>query len=74
MKLRGEPLHPAVDDDVVNGDAALGQQFLHVAVLADRHRDHLGGNRKPEKAEYVERVVTEPVFLHPRSTNATVPT
>jgi hypothetical protein len=32
-----------------------------------------GGNRKPEKAEVVDRVVTEPVSRHPRSANATVP-
>jgi hypothetical protein len=31
-ELRGEPLHPPVDGDVVNGDAALGQQFLDVPV------------------------------------------
>jgi hypothetical protein len=29
---RGEPLHPAIDGDVVDRDAALGQQLFHVAV------------------------------------------
>ena len=28
----GEALHPAVDGDVVNGDAAFGEQFFDVAV------------------------------------------
>jgi len=53
---RGEPLHPPVHRDVVDLDAALGQQLLHIPVgqpvpevLADRHRDHLG--REPEPGE-----------------------
>jgi len=29
---RGEPLHPAVDRDVINADTTFGQQFLDVAV------------------------------------------
>ena len=29
---RSEPLHPMVDGDMINRDAALGQQFLHIAV------------------------------------------
>jgi hypothetical protein len=31
-ELRGETLHPPVDGDVIDGDAALGQQFLDVPV------------------------------------------
>jgi hypothetical protein len=55
-ELQGEPLHPPEDADVINGDAALGQQFLNVPVgqavpevLADRERYHLG--REPEAAK-----------------------
>jgi hypothetical protein len=55
-ELRGESLHPPVHADVVNGDAALGQQFLDVAVgqpapqvPADGDRDHL--RREPEASE-----------------------
>jgi hypothetical protein len=47
-ELRCEPLDPSVDGDVIDGDAALGQQFLDVPVgqsvaqvPADRDRDHL---------------------------------
>ena len=29
-ELRGEPPHPPVDGDVIDGDAALGQQLLDV--------------------------------------------
>jgi hypothetical protein len=29
---RGEPLHPPVDGDVVDVDAALGQQLLDVSI------------------------------------------
>jgi hypothetical protein len=29
---RGEPLHPPVDGDVIDLNAALGEQFLDVAV------------------------------------------
>jgi hypothetical protein len=56
-ELRREPLHPSVDGDVIDGDAALGQQFLDVPVrqavarvLADRHRDHLP--RKTEASKH----------------------
>jgi hypothetical protein len=45
---RREPLHPSVDADVVDLDAALGEEFLDVAVgeaeaqvPADRQHDHL---------------------------------
>ena len=31
-ELRSEALDPAVDDDVIHGDSALGQQFLHITV------------------------------------------
>ena len=46
---RREPLRPPVDGDVVDLDAALGEQFLEVAVgqpepqvPADREHDHVG--------------------------------
>jgi hypothetical protein len=46
---RREPLHPAVDGDVVDLDAAFGEQFFDVAegqaetqVPADRQHDHVG--------------------------------
>ena len=45
---RREPLHPPVDGDVVDLDAALGEQLLGVAVgeakaqvPADRQHDHI---------------------------------
>ena len=53
----GKPLHPAVDGDVVDGDAPLGQQLLDVPVgqsvpqvPADRDRDHV--RREPEPSEH----------------------
>jgi hypothetical protein len=56
-ELGREPLDPPVDDDVVNGDAALGQQLLNVPagqaipqVPADRDRHH--PLRKPETGEH----------------------
>lgn len=54
-ELRCEPLDPPVDGDVVDGNAALGQQFFDVAVgpvaqvPADGRRDHLP--REPEVGE-----------------------
>jgi len=51
---RGESLHPAVDRNVVDLDAAFGEEFLDVAVgqavaqvPADRHDDHLGRKTEP---------------------------
>ena len=79
-ELRGEPLHPPVHADVVNGDTAFGQQFLDIPVgqpvpqvPADRERDHLRRNRKPANTEAVRCAITGPASSHPRSTNATVP-
>jgi hypothetical protein len=53
---RREPLHPPIHGDVIDLNAAFGQQFLDVAVRqavaqipAHRHRDDLGG--EPEAAE-----------------------
>jgi hypothetical protein len=50
----------SVDADVIDGDAALGQEFLDIAVgqsvaqlPADRDRDHL--TRKPEASEHRRR-------------------
>jgi transposase InsO family protein len=55
-ELRGEPLHPPVDGDVIHGDTALGQQLLNIPVgqaiaqvPADRDRDHL--TREPETSK-----------------------
>jgi hypothetical protein len=55
-ELRGEPLYPPVDGDVVNGNAALGEQLFDVTVgqavpqvPPDRERDHL--RREPEACE-----------------------
>jgi len=55
---RREPLDPPVDADMVDLDAALGEQFLNVAVRqgeaqipADRDDDDVGWNREPAKAD-----------------------
>ena len=79
-ELRGEPLHPPVDGDVVNGDAALGQQFLDVPVgqavaqvPADRERDHLRrvpkARRDGGRARWGHRIS----LRHTRLAYATVP-
>ena len=54
---RGEPLHPAVDRDMINADTTSGQQFLDVAVgqvvaqvLPHRHHDHIRREREPGEA------------------------
>jgi hypothetical protein len=64
-ELRGELLHPAVDRDMVNSDAALGHQFLDVPVgqavaqvPADCERDHL--RREPEASKDRGRGVQSP--------------
>jgi hypothetical protein len=51
---RGEPLHPSVDGDLIDLDAAFDQQFFHIsvgevepAVPADRKDDHLGWETEP---------------------------
>jgi hypothetical protein len=56
-ELGGEPLDPPIDGDVIDGDAAFGQQFLDVPVRqpvpqvpADRDRNHLP--REPEASEH----------------------
>ena len=53
---RREPLDPPVQGDVVDLDAALGEQFFEVSVgeavpevAAHREQDHLG--REPEPGE-----------------------
>jgi hypothetical protein len=55
---RRAPLHPPVDGDVIDVDAALDQQFLDVAigqakgqVPADGDDDHLGREAKAGKAD-----------------------
>jgi hypothetical protein len=55
-ELRREPLDPPVDGHVIDSDAALSQQFFHIAVgqsvplvQPDGDRDHLP--RKPEASE-----------------------
>jgi len=47
-ELGGERLHPPIDGDVINSDAAFGEQFFDIAVgqavaqvPAHRDRDHL---------------------------------
>jgi hypothetical protein len=57
MNSRSESLDPPVHGDVIDGDAALGQQLLNIPVRqavpqvpADRDRDHLP--RKPEASEH----------------------
>lgn len=51
---RGEPLHPAIDGDVINLGTALSQQLFSIAigqllarVPAYRDHDPSGGNRNP---------------------------
>src|SRR5918997_1002746 len=53
----GEPLHPAVDGDMINRDATLSQQLLHIAVRetitqvpAHRDHDHISWKSEPSKA------------------------
>jgi hypothetical protein len=53
-ELGGEALHPSVDRDVVDIDAALGEEFLDIAVgqtepqvPADREGDDLGREAEP---------------------------
>jgi hypothetical protein len=53
---RREPLYPPVDGDVIDLDAAFGQQFLDVAVgqsvaQIPPHRQHDDLGRKPEARE-----------------------
>jgi hypothetical protein len=55
---RREALHPALDTDVVDDDAALSEELLHVTVgqavaqvPAERDRDHIGREAKPGKPE-----------------------
>jgi hypothetical protein len=79
-ELEREPLDSPVHGDVVDGDAALGQQLLDVPVgqpgrevSADRDRDHLP--REPQASEHWgpargrHRTSSRP----PRSINATLP-
>jgi hypothetical protein len=73
---RREPLHPPVDGDVVDSDAALGEQLLHVAVGEAEARYQRtastitsGGKQKPAKADRgmgsgrTRRVLMTPVWL-----------
>ena len=81
-ELRGEGLHPAVDRDVVDSNAALGQQLLDIAIRqavaqlpAHRDRDHLpreaeAGRRRRTDPESTTRSVSS---AQRRPTNATVP-
>jgi len=53
---RREPLHPPVHAHVINRDATLGQQLLHIAVRetvtqVPAHRDHDHIRRKPEPSK-----------------------
>jgi hypothetical protein len=73
---RREPLHPPVDGDVVDLDAAFGEQLLDVAVgeaeaqvPADRQHDHIRREAEPAKADRgmgsgrTRRVLISPVWL-----------
>ena len=58
---RREPLHPPVHRDVINVDAALGQQLLEIPIRqavaqvpADRQRDHLRRETEPGKRRPVD--------------------
>ena len=70
-ELGSEPLDPSVDGDMINSDAAFGQQFLDVPVgqsvpqvPADRDRDHLP--REPEACEDRGRAMcSHPTSLRP---------
>src|SRR6185437_2013779 len=77
-ELPGEPLHPAVNGDVINGDAALGQKLFNVPVgqavpqvPADRHRNHL--RREPEagkdggRASWSHRTSLPPAAINQRN-------
>jgi hypothetical protein len=62
---RGEPLHPAIDRNVVYFDAALSEQLFHVAVgqpvaRVPTHRQHddLAGKRNPAKTRLRRRCST----------------
>jgi hypothetical protein len=55
---RGEPRHSPVHAHVIDGDAALSQQLLDVAVgervaqiPAHRHQDHIRRERNPAKPD-----------------------
>jgi hypothetical protein len=68
---RREPLHPPVDDDVVDLDAALGQQLLHVAVRqretqapAHRQHDHIGRETAAGQARWCDGSVAEAASSH----------
>ena len=84
-----EALHPPVQGDVIDLDAALGEEFLEIAVRqsvseipANGQHDHLGREPEPGECRQIRwgQRTTSPVF-HPdsfadammRSINATVP-
>ena len=67
-ELRGEALHPSVDADVIDGDAALGQEFPGISagqsvaqIPADPRTEITSrGNRKPGNPEDEPDDVTVP--------------
>jgi hypothetical protein len=75
-ELEGEPLHPPVDGDVIDGDAALGQQLLHIPVgqaiaqlAADRQGDHLPWEAEASELQAVREAAlpgkpAQPTSLH----------
>src|SRR4029450_5548523 len=70
----GEPLDPAVDRDVVDLDAAFGEQFFDVAVgqavaqvPADRHQDRLGWEADPGERRARRRPRARPSNMVHRS-------
>jgi hypothetical protein len=79
---RGEALHPPVDRDVINLDAALGEQFFDISVResvsevpAHRQQDHVGGTGNQQTTGKQDGDDESPAHAttHTQSVNATVP-
>src|SRR6266508_276303 len=74
-ELRREPLHPPIHRHVINLDAALGQQLLHVAVRqpvaqipAHCHRDHLSRETVTGRSRRARPRIDHPISLLTRAT------
>ena len=81
-ELRGEGLHPAVDRDVVDSNAAFGQQLFDIAVgqavaqlPPHRDRDHLPREAVAGRRGRDRRRIDHPISLlsHTDLSNATAP-
>jgi len=79
-----ETLHPPVDSDVINVDAAFGEEFFDIAVResvaevpAHCQQDHVGRepeSRKRRRSRVVRATTNHPGTLRPHPiVNATVP-